>query len=1137
MRSRVCGRQSRAAGPAKAGTPTVPTAPRLRLSIPSFPLPSLFLSIFVFLSLFLPALQAADDFRILTGAAFTDPDSGAPHAYLRWQANNPENLRTLRTAVYAKAGNTASTATYNPVGATGLITSPAIINSLAHGFPRAHFDPVAFEGIVDDLFGDFMPGISLTLGDKLSFVLQLAEMDPDVHSRLLMLGYAEPFMAVCMGLAAVVPMPASVSTFELRAQATGGDDAARPYNVVLGRVTVNADLPPPLPPPPAPIQILDYGVTGHLNAKLRWETTAALLRETPAIFGFDVFRMSKAFAEANGFHTTPPTATAITALLETAPAEVSRVNTGAILPVESDDPDTPFTVDDNDAAFGLGLPFQDGDQFYYFIAARDLLGRPGPLSRGTLVTICDRMPPESPRRVAVSNVRSYDQSKGIATQRLKVRWEANPIAAETPRLHYRVSRWSSVTDLNNAAADNTAFEASVVSPPILHVPGQTVYEWIDESSRAPTLTDNAGETTWYTVLAVKDTACLGLLGPPSAPGWGAIRDFEGPEAGTTSIVLSSTRPTIDLSILDPIFPTAEIIAEYGGQVAGRYHFLDFTVQRLNPGIVRFAVGLAVEVPDLGWQFQHLGTFEFAPGLDVHTFKRRLSWAFFESEADVRLWLLAEDFTGRTAFAQMPLSLLAGDVIWPVLAEIDLTTITVDLDDEADSPGGIVHDPMGPGGASGPLNPLRFGVVVPADAREYKLYKRIDGGPLIFVAQSTEVDDAPGAIEEIEDLDFPPYGGELCYFLQWFDQHGNPSPLAELGCVTVAAKAPLPVPILEQPLAGGTEASPTARLRWFCPPEGVERFRVYVGDGLTPLGVNQSNLSESNIRFNPLPGLGVPLGGSLPDPGIRLGDITYRSFETGRVGGDFGNPFEPGVFEVEVDVATGREYHFYVVAISAAGDRSERSNIEPFTWVPPVADPLPEIPWPARSLPPVDANFLPQMAAYHLTHAGMRFDGVGIRVGDVFIDGESSAFFGGIFTADNTFFNTPTNFPENENLSYTLYTTTSGETIFPCVVYRYEVEASSNTPVTGNIVQVTPLLTGLLEQTENGQVTLYNPFIDFYWQVVQFGLIEVGSVGVFIKDTHPVVAGRSYRYLVARFREDGEIDRIVPINRVTIQDIP
>ncbi|MCC5839264.1 MAG: hypothetical protein JJT96_03990 [Opitutales bacterium] len=1110
-------RRFRAAGPAKAGTPTVPSALSLHHSLSP-------LFLFISLLLFLLPLSSltAEDFRILTGAAFTDPATGTPHAYLRWQAADPETLRTLRTAVYAKAGNANSPATHTPVGATGLITSPAVINSLAHGFPRAHFDPEAFSGIIDDLFGEFMPGLSLTHGDKLSFVLQLAEMDPDVHSRLLMLAYAEPFMAVCMGLAAVVPMPASVSTFELCAQAAGGDDPGRPYNVVLGRVTVNADAPPPLPTPPAPEQILDYSVTGHLNAQLRWNTTTALLRETPAIFGFDIFRMTKAFAEANGFDTTPPAPAIITDLLDTAPAEVRRVNTGAILPVEDGDPDTPFIIDDNDAGFGLGLPFADGDQFYYFVAARDLLGRPGPLSPGTLVTICDRMPPESPRRVAVSNVRTYDSTTGVATTRLKISWEAHPNAADAPPAYYRVSRWISVTDLNNAAADNSAFEAAVVSPPIPHVPGQTVYEWIANSSGARTLADNPGETTWYTVLAVKDTACLALVGPPSAPAWGAIRDFERPEAGTTSIVLSSTRPKIEVSFLDPINATQEILAEYEGNLEDRFWVVDLTARRLNPGITRFAYGVAAQLPGGGFGFQHLGTVEFGENANEFHFKRRLPIDLFSSEIDVRLWMIAEDFTGRPAFAQIPLSQIFNDLILPILAEIDLTTVSVNLND-GDPPDGIVHNPIGPGGLGAPLRPLRFAVVTPADAREYKVYKRVNGGPLIFVTQGTELD-APGSIEEIEDLGFPPYGGELCYFIQWFDEHGNPSPLAELGCVPVAARAPMPVPLLERPLAIGTPEAPQALLRWFCPPEGVERFRVYVGDGLTPMGSTPSGLTPSVIRFDPLPGF----GSSARDPGIRIGDTTYRPYDTGRVGGNFGNPFEPGIFELAVDVQPGREYNFFVVAVSAAGDRSARSNIEPFLWTTPPETPLPEIPWPARSLPALDSGFIPQIAARHITSGGNRFNGAGIRIGN-FQTTSENVFLGGPFLADGIAFDTPTSFPADNTSTLTLFTSVSGETILPCVVYRYEVQGPQDDLVTGNIVQVTPLIEDILAVTSGGQTTLYNPFVDLFPGLLQ--------TGVYIKDTHPVIAGRTYRYLVVRFRPDGEIDRVIRTNRVFIADLP
>ena len=54
----------------------------------------------------------------------------------------------------------------------------------------------------------------------------------------------------------------------------------------------------------------------------------------------------------------------------------------------------------------------------------------------------------------------------------------------------------------------------------------------------------------------------------------------------------------------------------------------------------------------------------------------------------------------------------------------------------------------------------------------------------------------GAIA-VTDEELPANCAQVCYFIQFFDEHGNPSPLSDLGCVTTTSKVDLPVPILGQ----------------------------------------------------------------------------------------------------------------------------------------------------------------------------------------------------------------------------------------------------------------------------------------------------------------------------------------------------
>jgi hypothetical protein len=88
-----------------------------------------------------------------------------------------------------------------------------------------------------------------------------------------------------------------------------------------------------------------------------------------------------------------------------------------------------------------------------------------------------------------------------------------------------------------------------------------------------------------------------------------------------------------------------------------------------------------------------------------------------------------------------------------------------------------------------------------------------------------------------------------------------------------------------------------------------------------------------------------------------------------------------------------------------------------------------------------------------------------------------------------------------------------------------VDPTTGDPVTGDIIQCSPLLEDIRLKVEGFDVKLYNPFIDIF---------EDGpSYGIFIKDTQPVIAGATYQYLLVRFKDNGEIDRVLKPNTLTL----
>jgi hypothetical protein len=82
--------------------------------------------------------------------------------------------------------------------------------------------------------------------------------------------------------------------------------------------------------------------------------------------------------------------------------------------------------------------------------------------------------------------------------------------------------------------------------------------------------------------------------------------------------------------------------------------------------------------------------------------------------------------------------------------------------------------------------------------------------------------------------------------------------------------------------------------------------------------------------------------------------------------------------------------------------------------------------------------------------------------------------------------------------------------------------------------VSPLIDRLRAQIEpdgNGgdQLSIYDPFIDL--RVAAGDPLD--NIGIYIRDTQGVIAGATYRYLIVRYREDGEVDRVIRTNAVDV----
>src|SRR5262249_51608797 len=144
-------------------------------------------------------------------------------------------------------------------------------------------------------------------------------------NNLIMLAHLHQSISMCLGIAHAALLDPGQTTFEVREF----DFANNKDLGVVGRVTVQAGVAIELPAPGAAVQVPDNTAKGDLNVKLRWATPDELRRLSLLAYGFNVYRMKRAFAESHNYHLTPPTEAVLIGLL-TDP-NVHQVNNLAVL--------------------------------------------------------------------------------------------------------------------------------------------------------------------------------------------------------------------------------------------------------------------------------------------------------------------------------------------------------------------------------------------------------------------------------------------------------------------------------------------------------------------------------------------------------------------------------------------------------------------------------------------------------------------------------------------------------------------------------------------------------------------------------------------------------------------------------------
>ena len=1075
-------------------------------------------------------LQAQDDLPVQESvftAAVTTEASGQAWAYILWQSNVPELMETKTYSIWSKPGAASSPATMNRVAVVGLQLDPLAVSALVDRAVLALGEDVAaLENTIDNLFEELAAG-SISLPEKIAGVIFGALAEERHVENLLLAARRHPALNMALGQAVALPIPSSGPvTFEVREH-----DPLRDRDLgVIGRVTVDHSEPVLLPGPSVLALTPDDPRDGYnnMNVKLVWDTPDNLRRLLLMTQGYNLYRVEKAFAEAQSpdWSDVSPPADILSSLAETAVSGVSRVNEGPITPgrmlsaaeLGSIDHTVSFFTDEETRFPGYPAthtPPQNGDQFYYFVTVRDLLGSDdnSGVSPAVLGTFCDTMPPPIPSGLRVTNEYTWDE--GADEQILRLHWRANDNSGDKKTTAYFIYRWHNSDDVYRFGGDPVN---NLVAGPIWPAPGETQLSWNDPGPYDASTGLTYDNTVWYTIRSSDDGSLSGgaaasCFDPPfhnlaghSPPVPGVLRDRVGPESPGAAIFTWCFRPLI-----------------FGERAVNRFmertdedyvnHRLVATREKGGRHITGIEFEQILENEDI----VPLGTVHFAKGQDrVERWVRNLRAS-------------AERFTRFRARAHSSFGEVSD---WEVIASQLFPSSREYLEFTWTASGRYERIPwiaaggnfgrgcrthfIPPAGAIGPdEDPWIIVRFFPTPGmRQYKLYYRVDNGPMTLAEEGSGDYDPSEELEVPLQL-LPASAVSVCLFLQVFDINGNPSPMQRLGCVEVQGSQPIATPMMKPIRADVDGTTPIAKISWVCPPFGIDRFRLWIAATPEPVSAAGSSLLYDDVT-NPPPNIvSEPVGGG------EFVEFDYSSFNTELIGPLFGSGAQ---FSLEIPVMFGSKLRVKVAAITPGGEVGPWSNIEEFEWQPAPEFTGPDVPWPARPLPGVGLanSFDPSMQAVYLSDRGT----VGVRIGQV--EGWCETI-----SSDRE----PTIFQLSrpEALEAWLFKRTYGSpaverSVLPVMLFRTHVPDPNLYPeVPGDVVQVSPLMENIIDEAVTGGRRILDPFVH-----VRVSGEEQRFCDLFIMDTQPQVSGARYAYLLALFDEETkEMLHIIPVGTVAI----
>lgn len=816
-------------------------------------------------------------------------------------------------------------------------------------------------------------------------------------------------------------------------------------------------------------------------------------------------------------------------------------------------------IDDGGVSAGTGA-LEAAAPLVYHVAALDIVGRPGALSQKLEVIVPRLEPSEAPKGVSVENRYSY-AAGGARTQRLEVRWPALRDAAGAVRtdLKYMVYRWNAATEGERYAEEPfghgfTEFDAAggfsaasifgaqpelpvglVAGPGDLPPvdPADGMCSWTD-----PSVTEAYKSIQFhYAVRAVLDSGRgFPVISAPSAPARGVLRDRAGPGPAT-----------VDLEI-----PFGHVVLDCGNPL------VENDVRPPSDGVL-IRVHCKAALPEL------FSSAEFAVEVDGERIE--LGSAPFGADGyATRSYRVsgATSVTGKAFCRAVLTNGLRSEEKFCVLSGAKETRLYSPLFNASYAYDGYVpfggfggvYFPVWPGG---PPTPPAWTIFPAPDTYAYRIYRRVDFGEEELLATAENASTAYDTAVEIRELDtsLPAHCRSVCYYYQGFDRHGNPGPRQRAGCLDFAeAVLALPVPDVVRlvRVPGSTGSNPGLTLSWFCPPEGVEAFEILVrkGGGDPPASLDDYSTAANLLEHQTSTAAWDDQQWAVYRT-QRLSGLTQDAgvFSMSIGGIEVGAPYTFHVRSVGNSVVTGTEV-IHQTSDPGKGDTASWENAGDL----PSGPVSPNVPWPPRAIAgaidlansrtlEVNGDLRPEFVNTKVGVGPSVWNGAVVRIGEFDLAAPVATTETSTFTRQSGqpgvryVYSIPAAAAADwkdclftiRNLPAPSDPDIMERTVLPCVVYRMNVNAAGQ-PISRNLIQCSPRIdeaTAAIRLT-GGVWKIEDPHLHVGLPQLVDGLHRYP---LYIKDTQPVIHGDRYRYLLALFRSNGELETVLDLGILTI----